>query len=255
MTDMLADLTKTVTRFNRYLSLLADNVELQRYLLLLYDDYVGFCVSALLFYKRISWCKYLSLCDVVSGSLTILDTIITMIWSTIKEEFEASKARIAKTILAFENEVRISVDEITVRGIAKIQQNVALSPSTNRIPGEIRMIPFSRNDFFVGREDELAKMHAILTLRHSDAPSRRNVCVIHSMGGVGKTQLAREYIARHESDYSYIFWLAAERGPEIARSFASIGRALCLSEESAVEAASLNRQVQTSREFLEQRCK
>jgi hypothetical protein len=58
MTDMLDDLTRTLTRFNRYLNLLSDNAELRGYLRLLYNDFVGFCVSALLFYKSVSWCLF-----------------------------------------------------------------------------------------------------------------------------------------------------------------------------------------------------
>jgi hypothetical protein len=54
---MLDKLTSTIKRFNAYVDLLPDNKELQRHLILIYDDYVGFCIDAMNFYDRTSWCK------------------------------------------------------------------------------------------------------------------------------------------------------------------------------------------------------
>jgi predicted secreted protein len=46
------------------------------------------------------------------------------------------------------------------------------------------------------------------------------------MGGMGKTQLALEYAYRFRSHYHCIFWLAADRGPELAQNLAEIAEIL-----------------------------
>lgn len=39
------------------------------------------------------------------------------------------------------------------------------------------------------------------------------------MGGVGKTQIAVEYIYRHKGDYDGIYWISASDQPEVALLF------------------------------------
>ena len=51
-------------------------------------------------------------------------------------------------------------------------------------------------------------------------------CVIHGIGGVGKTQVALEYTYRYREYYAYIFWVRAETGVELSTSFASFARSL-----------------------------
>ncbi|MET7481923.1 FxSxx-COOH system tetratricopeptide repeat protein [Streptomyces sp. NPDC005538] len=65
-----------------------------------------------------------------------------------------------------------------------------------------------RNTSFVGRaallqavEDQLAGQDTAAVLPHA----------LHGMGGVGKSQLALEYVYRHQSDYNVICWIPAER--------------------------------------------
>lgn len=53
---------------------------------------------------------------------------------------------------------------------------------------------------FVAREKELLKMHELLY-----SYSNRACVVLHSLGGIGKTQLAIKYIKRHKEKYTAIF--------------------------------------------------
>ncbi|KAJ8126610.1 hypothetical protein O1611_g7025 [Lasiodiplodia mahajangana] len=85
-------------------------------------------------------------------------------------------------------------------------------------------IPFSLYDVpeivhFVARGPELAKMRE--TLR-SDG-SRRTV-VLHGLGGMGKTQLAIEYMKQNKDNYSAVFWLNIKDGNSLKQSFTRIAR-------------------------------
>ncbi len=74
-------------------------------------------------------------------------------------------------------------------------------------PGTTLSLPFPRNPFFTGREDQLAAIHTALTSRGRAALSR--------LGGIGKTQTAMEYVYRHQSEYEQVFWLRAEQETEL----------------------------------------
>lgn len=68
-----------------------------------------------------------------------------------------------------------------------------------------------RNSHFTGREILLDTMHQH-HLEHPNAP-----LVLFGLGGVGKTQLAREYVHRYADRYSVLWWVPSDR-PEQARA-------------------------------------
>jgi hypothetical protein len=72
---------------------------------------------------------------------------------------------------------------------------------------------------FVAREKELLKMHEML-----HGHSNRSIVVLHGLGGIGKTQLAVEYIKRYKEKYTAIFWLNANDEDSLRLSFRSIAR-------------------------------
>src|SRR5262249_39915278 len=69
------------------------------------------------------------------------------------------------------------------------------------------LVPFPRNGDFVGRDGDLTRLHAVLS--GSDAgPVGIRPAGLTGMGGIGKTQLAVEYVYRHRQDYpDGIFWI------------------------------------------------
>lgn len=72
---------------------------------------------------------------------------------------------------------------------------------------------------FVARENELAEMRRLLHGHKS-----RSVVVLHGLGGIGKTQLAVEYITRHKEKYTATFWLNANDEDSLMLSFRHIAQ-------------------------------
>ena len=69
---------------------------------------------------------------------------------------------------------------------------------------------------FSGRDDELAAVHAAL---QGDGA----IAVVHGLGGVGKSSIAREYGWRNRDDYSVIWWLNAQTEDGIIEGLLRLG--------------------------------
>ena len=87
------------------------------------------------------------------------------------------------------------------------------APATPRVFGGA-MPP--RNRLFTGRDDLLTRLHTALTAAAD--PVALTQTAVHGLGGIGKTSLAREYIARHDADYpGGVWWIvAADRAGTVA---------------------------------------
>ena len=73
------------------------------------------------------------------------------------------------------------------------------------------IVPFPRNPDFVGRDGDLARLHATLSGPGS-GPVGIRPAGLTGMGGIGKTQLVVEYVYRHRDDYPEgIFWIDAAK--------------------------------------------
>jgi WD40 repeat protein len=69
-------------------------------------------------------------------------------------------------------------------------------------------VPFPPNPDFVGRDEELAQLHKMIS--QGDSPVGIRPTVLVGLGGIGKTQLAAEYAHRHRNNYpSGVFWVNA----------------------------------------------
>ena len=80
-------------------------------------------------------------------------------------------------------------------------------------------MPFPRSPDFVGRTDDLGSLHAALRTRESVGIRPAGLT---GMGGIGKTQLAVEYVYRHRGDYpGGIFWVNAAQ--PLAQGLAQLG--------------------------------
>ncbi|MFF8831910.1 FxSxx-COOH system tetratricopeptide repeat protein [Streptomyces sp. NPDC015131] len=81
-----------------------------------------------------------------------------------------------------------------------------------------------RNVVFTGREELLVALENGLRR----GPTAVLPHALHGMGGVGKSQLALEYVYRHASEYQVVWWIPAERTTQIQQAFVELARRLHL---------------------------
>jgi nucleoside phosphorylase/tetratricopeptide (TPR) repeat protein len=82
-----------------------------------------------------------------------------------------------------------------------------------------------RNPHFIGRERLLDQLHD--RLRETDVAAVLPHA-IHGMGGVGKSQLAIEYVYRHQSEYDVIWWIPAEKPQQVLSALTELAQQLAL---------------------------
>ncbi|MFC8538672.1 FxSxx-COOH system tetratricopeptide repeat protein [Streptomyces sp. NPDC057249] len=82
-----------------------------------------------------------------------------------------------------------------------------------------------RNTRFTGREGLLAETYQAL----QEAGTGAGVVTLHGMSGVGKTQLAAEYVYRFGSDYDVVWWVPADRRALFRQKLAELAPELGLS--------------------------
>lgn len=80
----------------------------------------------------------------------------------------------------------------------------------------------TRNDKFTGREKLLEDIHK--TLQTKDTLSLVQVHAITGMGGVGKSETAKEYAFRYGKDYSLIWWVNAETHETMDESYIAFAK-------------------------------
>ncbi|GAA4616775.1 FxSxx-COOH system tetratricopeptide repeat protein [Saccharopolyspora hordei] len=91
-----------------------------------------------------------------------------------------------------------------------------------------------RNPIFTGREEPLAELEARLKDAGTTAilPS-----TLHGMSGIGKTQIAVEYIYRHLADYDLVWWVQAGQRSQIRAGLTELAQALQLPGSSEAHTA------------------
>ncbi|MGW1879372.1 FxSxx-COOH system tetratricopeptide repeat protein [Streptomyces sp. NPDC001975] len=81
-----------------------------------------------------------------------------------------------------------------------------------------------RNRNFTGREDLLERLRE--RLRGGVAAVLPEA--LHGMGGVGKSQIAIEYVYRHSREYRLVWWIPAEQESQIVQSLVELGEQMGL---------------------------
>jgi tetratricopeptide (TPR) repeat protein len=112
----------------------------------------------------------------------------------------------------------ITYGEGREKALRRLQMEVEAASSAPSI------IPFSRNDFFVGRESQLAELEAKL---FSDKRTTTTLAIV-GPGGIGKSQLALElaYKTKQKNKECSVFWLDASNIDSLDQSYASIAQKL-----------------------------
>jgi hypothetical protein len=81
---------------------------------------------------------------------------------------------------------------------------------------------------FIGRQSDLDSIEKQLMPRK--ARDRRKICVIHGLGGIGKTQLAIEYARLHKDLYTSFFWIDGKTEESLIQSLLRIASRLPYSQ-------------------------
>ncbi|MFJ2897562.1 tetratricopeptide repeat protein [Streptomyces sp. NPDC087218] len=100
-------------------------------------------------------------------------------------------------------------------------REVEAPPGAGNLPG-------SASGVFMGREDELARLHRLLAESGEAAVTQvAGAGAVHGLGGIGKSTLALHYAHTHRSTYGLVWWLNAESTEQIVAGLASLAVRLC----------------------------
>ncbi|KAI0402570.1 kinesin light chain [Xylaria palmicola] len=138
----------------------------------------------------------------------------------------------------FETQMPLIYGEGEERALKRLREEIIKDQKGSR--HEEFSVPFSLHGVpdiahFVAREQELADMRKTLK-----SDGRRRVVVLHGLGGMGKTQLAIEYMKRNKDNYSAIFWLNIKDENSLKQSFARIAHQIKRQHPSASRVGGLN---------------
>lgn len=94
----------------------------------------------------------------------------------------------------------------------------------NKLPQVWGDVP-PRNPNFTGRDALLQQLHTQLRGSRETAVLPQ---ALHGMGGVGKSQVAIEYVHRHSHEFDLIWWIPAEQPSQILSSLTKLAQRLGL---------------------------
>ena len=130
--------------------------------------------------------------------------------------------------------------EVLLEGIGRVSKEASSSSPQTLITAKqplfpasfppIWNVPYSRNPFFIGREDLLIQLAESLQTERNMSSAQPQA--ISGLGGIGKTQLALEYAYRYCQNYEAVFWVRADSREALVADYTDIARLLTLSQYS-----------------------
>jgi tetratricopeptide (TPR) repeat protein len=185
-------------------------------------------VSALLRGRITAWGKVQSVVTVLARmSIRELepDAVMTRfhhLWLAARHDEEAAALRAERTEPV---DAPPRLYEAVATAEPAVLEPVVVETVADRIEGQLP----DRNPRFTGRELLLDRMRSA----HRDNPSAP--LVLHGLGGVGKTQVAREYVHRYGMGYAVVWWAPADRAEQARASLVSLAERLGLPLRAGTE--------------------
>jgi hypothetical protein len=108
-----------------------------------------------------------------------------------------------------------------------------------RYPGEapaIFTVP-PRYNLFTGRDVQLERLWDELGLDSLDPGTPAGRVFLYGLGGIGKTQIAQEYVHRFGAQYDLVHWISADQLDLVPQSLADLGSRLGVPGEAADDRA------------------
>jgi tetratricopeptide (TPR) repeat protein len=112
----------------------------------------------------------------------------------------------------------VLADKIETIGVKNIQ--IPLRPSAERLPEQWNVPP--KNNNFIGRSKLLKQLEDHFSQKST--PAILTTC--HGLGGIGKTQVALEFVWQHYKKYNGVVWFNAESRDRLLNDYVKLGRKL-----------------------------
>jgi hypothetical protein len=144
-------------------------------------------------------------------------------WTGFVSEFRKAMGDLSTANSEFEKEAQLAhVQEEAKRHV----EVLAVLQKTTGLPmSEFKSnITMGRNAKFTGRDDTLTLLHSFLepSLKGDLDTRPFRSCLIHAIGGMGKTETALEYTYRFGNYYLHKFWLKAQTKTSLQESFLDV---------------------------------
>lgn len=161
---------------------------------------------------------HLALCISLTLDPIIAHVVLNLFTSSSRRKLKLMLKRWDRGTKLFKNHANLAVWEMLIK--EKPQQIIH---SANISGSCITNVPRMQT-YFTGRTDFLAELHESLYRPSHGILSEPCSCLIHAMGGMGKTQAALAYSSQYKKFYDYRLWIRAETAEKLAESFASVAK-------------------------------
>ncbi|KAF2135121.1 uncharacterized protein K452DRAFT_261056, partial [Aplosporella prunicola CBS 121167] len=132
----------------------------------------------------------------------------------------------AATAAAYMKEFLLMIPAVHVKETTDINHYPCTELPRHHVHFSLKGIPAINQ--FIGRQADIKRIEDFFE-PGKGTQSRRKVFVLYGMGGIGKTQLAVEYLRTHQNDYSAIFWLDGSSEEQLRQSL--VNSAFRISQE------------------------
>src|SRR5215472_19363711 len=90
------------------------------------------------------------------------------------------------------------------------------------------MVPYHQNKRFIGRKELLESLKA--TLFSLEPKTYNHRIALYGLGGIGKTQIALEYVYLKQTYYERIYWVSADTQSALVAGYQQIATRVGLQE-------------------------